>query len=443
MKKAISGNYYKWYALPDLLIVFLFSLSVNASESEAFRPNIVLILTDDQGSVDMNCYGATDLITPNMDALAARGVRFTQFYVAAPVCSPSRAALLTGRYPQRAQLDRNAYGDRGLPPGQLTIAELLKEAGYRTAVFGKWHLGDDSALSPLAQGFDEFFGIRVGCIDNYSHFFYWQGPNRHDLWRNDTEHFENGAYFPDLIVREAQRFIGENKERPFFLYLPFNMPHYPMQAEQPYYDLYPEMKDLNRRRYAAFVSALDERIGRVIKTLDDQQLTGKTIIILLSDNGHSVEERAFGGGGSAGPYRGHKFTLWEGGIRLPCIISWPGTIPQGEVRKQIACSIDLFPTIAGYCGAALPPRRLDGLDIHNLIMSAASVSPHQILYWMKDNNWAVRKGRWKYVSQDEEKLLSDMEKDVTETKNLAAEHPDIVRELTELHMKWVKEVLIQ
>ena len=443
MKKANTLHYFKWSAIPVILLIFCCSPSLAASQTEEVRPNIVLILTDDQGSVDMNCYGATDLITPNMDDLATHGVRFTQFYVAAPVCSPSRAAIMTGRYPQRAQLDQNAWGSRGLPAAQLTIAEMLGQTGYKTAIFGKWHLGDDPSLSPIAQGFGEFLGHKVGCIDNYSHFFYWHGPNRHDLWHNDEEYFEEGTYFPDIIVREARRFLHENKEKPFFLYLPFNMPHYPLQAERKFDALYADMKDPKRRRYAAFVSALDARIGEVIQTLDELHLREKTIIILLSDHGHSVEERAFGGGGSAGPYRGHKFTLWEGGIRIPCIMSWPGKIPEGEIRSQIACSIDLFPTIGRFCGAALPERRLDGKDISPVIMSGKSDSPHQILYWMKDKNWAVRKGRWKYVSQDEEKLLSDMERDVSETKSLAAEYPDIVKELTELHMNWVKDVLIQ
>ncbi|MCP4641280.1 MAG: sulfatase-like hydrolase/transferase, partial [bacterium] len=168
----------------------------SAQGQTAARPNVLLILSDDQGSIDLNCYGATDLITPNLDRLASRGVRFTQFYAGAPVCSPSRACLLTGRYPQRAQLATNAWGDRGMPAAQVTIAEMVRGAGYRTGIFGKWHLGDVLPLSPNEQGFDEFLGHKVGCIDNYSHFFYWSGPNRHDLWRNDEIHWEDGNYFP-------------------------------------------------------------------------------------------------------------------------------------------------------------------------------------------------------------------------------------------------------
>ncbi len=433
----------KRYAVGVFCIIGISLSFLPAANDTLERPNVVLILTDDQGSVDVNCYGAVDLITPNMDKLAVEGVRFTQFYVGAPVCSPSRASLLTGRYPQRAQLARNASRDRGMPSSQVTIAEMLKKTGYCTALFGKWHLGSTLAISPNAQGFDEFLGHKVGCIDNYSHFFYWSGPNRHDLWLNEKEHFEDGNYFPDIVVREAKRFIKDNKDKPFFLYLPFNTPHYPLQAEQKFVDMYKGMKDVKRKRYAAFVTSLDDKIGQVVATLNELNLREKTIVIFLSDHGHSVEERTFGGGGSAGPYRGHKFTLWEGGIRVPCIISWPGHIAKGEVRDQIACSIDLLPTIAKYCQAKLPQRKLDGKDISAIIDSDKTKSPHEILYWMKDKKWAVRKGQWKLVNDDGEPFLSDMSKDVTETKNLASENEGIVGELTELHKDWIKEVVVQ
>jgi len=429
----------------SMMIFALLSISVSlfAVEGTDQHPNVVLILTDDQGSVDVNCYGAKDLITPNMDKLAEEGVRFMQFYVGAPVCSPSRASLLTGRYPQRAQLAHNASPGRGMPASQVTIAEILKEAGYRTALFGKWHLGNELPLSPNAQGFDEFLGHKVGCIDNYSHFFYWNGPNRHDLWLNEKEHFEDGHYFPDIIIREAKRFIEANLDQPFFLYLPFNTPHYPLQAEQKFWQMYKDMKDLRRKRYAAFVTSLDDKIGQVLQLLNELNLREKTIVIFLSDHGHSVEERTFGGGGSAGPYRGHKFTLWEGGIRVPCIISWPGKIPQGGVRNQVTSSIDLLPTIAGYCHADLPDRKIDGNDMRSVIGSEKAPSPHKMLYWMKGKNWAVRKGPWKLVYHEGESFLSNIDADVSETENMANENGDIVGELTDLHQEWVKEVVEQ
>jgi len=414
------------------------------------RPNVIVIFTDDQGTLDLNCYGSKDLHTPNLDALAARGTRFSQFYVAAPVCSPSRAALLTGRYPQRAGLAHNA-GKKGMPPDQLTIAELLRGAGYRTAIFGKWHLGEEPEFSPLAQGFDEFFGHKVGCIDNYSHFFYWHGPNRHDLWRNDEERWEDGSYFPDLIVREAVRFMEANRDRPFFLYLPFNVPHYPLQAQEKFRRLYKDAPE-PRRMYAAFVSTLDEKVGQVLAHVDRLGLRSNTLIVFLSDHGHSTEVRTFGGGGNAGPYRGAKFSLFEGGVRVPCIASLPGRIPEGAVRDQLATSVDWFPTIADLCRVDLPTRRLDGVSLAPILRSGTAPDAHETFHWQLRDQWAVREGDWKLVANGRDPavkgklkgadrlFLSNMRADPTERTNLAAKYPDVVARLKGLHEAWVSEV---
>jgi len=416
-------------------------------------PNVLLIFTDDQGAWDVNCYGAKDLHTPNMDDLARRGVRFTQHYVGAPVCSPSRAALLTGRCPQRAGVPGNVGATNGLPNEQVTIAEVLKKAGYATAIFGKWHLGHGKDTSPLAQGFDEFFGHKNGCIDNYSHYFYWSGPNRHDLWRNDKEIWEPGAFFPDLIVREAKRFLKANGGRPFFMYLPFNMPHYPLQGTEKWRKRYAKLP-APRRMYAEFISTLDEKIGEVLATLDELGLRENTLIVFASDNGHSEEIRSFGGGGSAGPYRGHKFELWEGGIRLPCIAALPGVIPAGEVRGQMATACDWLPTIAAICGAEPPKRKLDGKNILPVLRSADAPSPHEAFHWQSGRMWAVREGKWKLVRENAPRarggrpgkpqqpklFLSDMDADVTEKTNLAPRNPDIVERLRKLHDQWVRDV---
>lgn len=415
------------------------------------RPNVILMLSDDQGTVDVGCYGAADLRTPHLDALAARGVRFTEFYAASTICSPSRGALLTGRYPQRNGLATNAGGGRGLPVDEVTMAEVFKQGGYRTAVFGKWHLGMAEDMAPTRRGFDEFFGHKEGCIDNYSHFFYWAGPNRHDLWRNEDMVREDGAFFPDLMTREALRFLEENRDAPFFLYLPYNLPHYPMQAEPEFESLYDDSLDQPRKRYAAFVSNLDNRIGQVLDKVDALGLRENTILIFLSDNGHSVEERAFFGGGSAGPHRGHKFTLWEGGVRMPCIVSWPGVIPENEVREQTATAMDWLPTLAACCNLSLPDRILDGRDIYDVLQRADAASPHEVLHWMVHEQWAVRKGPWKLVCnvpeitlQDSKipgvaLFLSNLEQDPGESENLADAHPDIVEELTRLHSQWLED----
>ena len=408
-------------------------------------PNVILILSDDQGSVDLNCYGATDLHTPHLDDLAGQGVRFSQFYVGSPICSPSRAALMTGRYPQRAGLDNNAGQERGLPAEQVTMAELLRDAGYRTGLFGKWHLGELPEMLPGSQGFDEFFGHKGGCIDNFSHFFYWSGPNRHDLWRNEEEVYEDGAYFPGLIVREATRFIEENREQPFFLYLPFNIPHYPMQPLLKWREYYAHLEE-PRRRYAALMSTLDEQVGEIVAKVDALGLCEDTIIVFLSDHGHSIEERTFFGGGSSGPYRGHKFTLWEGGIRVPSIISWPGHIPEGQVRDQPCISTDFFPTLAAWCNAPYT-HAVDGQDIRAVIQEDAP-SPHTEFHWQLRDHWAAREGDWKLVVNGDKVenmrddpppapvFLVNVKNDPGERNNLAADHPEMVKRLTALHEAW-------
>lgn len=417
-------------------------------------PNVILIVSDDQGSIDLNCAGATDLDTPSLDSLASRGVRFTQFYAGSCVCSPARATILTGRYPQRAGMPGMAPSRRdrpGMPPEQVTIAEVLKAAGYRTALFGKWHLGTTPATGPNAQGFDEFVGHHSGCIDNYSHFFYWDGPPIHDLWRNETEIWESGTHFSTIIVREAKRFLNENRARPFFMELAFNCPHYPIQGFDHWRKRYEKLAE-PRRSYAAWLSSMDECIGQVLTELDALKLRDNTLILFLPDQGHSTEERANFGGGNAGPYRGAKFSLLEGGIRVPCIISFPGHVPANQVRGQFAAAVDLFPTIADFCGAKLPNRRIDGKTLRPILSDPSAKPAHEVYHWQLGNQWAVRQEDWKLVinandTQYNKKLqgadktfLSNMAQDVTERHNLAAQHPEIVQALTSLHEQWVKEV---
>ncbi len=419
------------------------------------RPNVIVIVTDDQGAADAGCYGAKDILTPNMDAIAAHGVRFTQFYAAAPVCSPSRAGLLTGRYPLRAGLIGNASSQPGgkdaMPGSQVTMAEMFKAAGYATAHIGKWHLGFTPDTLPNAQGFDHSFGHMGGCIDNYSHFFYWQGPNRHDLYRNGTEVHYPGRYFPDLMVEEASQFMEQNRAKPFFVYFALNMPHYPYQGEAKWLERY---KDLPHPRnlYAAFLSSCDERIGTLLKKVDDLGLRERTIVVFQSDNGHSTEERAHFGGGSAGAYRGEKFSLFEGGIHLPGMISWPGHLPEGEVRTQMVHSCDWMPTLAELCGVKLVNADIDGKTIVPVVRSATAPSPHDVLHWHvsggKRPQWAVRQGDWKLISnvrcmsdasltaEDKQLFLANLATDISEKTNLAKQHPDVVQRLGKLHDDW-------
>jgi arylsulfatase A-like enzyme len=399
------------------------------STLSARRPNVIIIFTDDQGTVDMNCYGAKDLVTPNMDGLAKRGVRFTQFYSAAPVCSPSRVGLMTGRTPQHGGLNGNVPLDSvGMPSQQITIAEKMKTAGYATAHIGKWHLGHHKETVPNAQGFDHSFGHLVGCIDNYSHFFYWSGPNKHDLWRNGKEVFHNGEFFPDLMVKEAGEFIDKNKDQPFFIYFALNTPHYPYQGSPKWLEHYRDLP-YPRNLYAAFLSTTDDRIGALLSEIENAGLTNDTIIIFQSDHGASEEVRAHKGGGSAGPHRGAKFSLYEGGIRVPAIISWPGNLPQNEVRNQIATGCDWFPTIMELCKIPAAEHEIDGKSLLPVINSKSARSAHKIFHWKSGNSVAVREGKWKLVMSGKKAELFDLPNDLGESRNLVKEHPEMVEKL--------------
>ena len=402
------------------------------------RPNVVFILSDDQGTVDLNCYGARDLVTPNLDALAAGGVRFTQFYVGAPMCTASRVGLLTGRYVQRA-LDPGT----GIFPAETTLGELFQAAGYRTALFGKWHLGGSPPSDPNSQGFDEFLGHRCGAIDNYSHYNYWGGPApRHALWRDREPYREDGVFLPDLVVRESRRFMERHRDRPFLLFVASNQPHYPLQPEPRFLGQYGHVQDPSRRAYGAAVTSLDDKVGQIVRAIADLGLAQDTIVVFMSDNGHSLEPQAGGGGGSAGPFRGAKPTLWEGGIRVPSIVSWPGHIARGQVRDQMASAMDWLPTLARYCGIDVSPlaldgRALDGRDLSGLIASPGAPSPHEALHWMiVGTYWAVREGRWKLLHRSEGRFLVDLETDPGESANLLAARRDVADRLQAQHEAW-------
>ena len=437
-------------------LVFSVLPAVAAAES---KPNVILVLADDLGSIDLNCYGANDLSTPVLDGLASRGVRFTQFYAAAPVCSPSRAAFITGLYPQRAGVPGNVSsqaGNHGMPAATQTVAELFNANGYVTGHVGKWHLGYTPETMPNGQGFLNSFGHMGGCIDNYSHFFYWQGPNRHDLWENGKEIFRDGEYFPDLMAEEAIQFIDANAERPFMMYWALNTPHYPLQGTDKWRKHYANLNP-PRQMYAAFVSTTDEIIGRVLSHLKKLKLDENTIVIFQSDHGHSQEERTFSGGGSAGPYRGAKFSLFEGGIRVPAMISWPGHIPEGQVRHQMATGCDWLPTVISFCDLDKGKRTFDGKDISDVILSESAESPHRVFHWesgggKNNRQWAVRKGNWKLignpkdtsnkapVTASDRRFLVDLSKSVDEMTNLASQNPDVVKELERLHVEWISNV---
>ncbi len=435
------------------LLSLCFSVSLAPGQS---HPNVIIIYTDDQGSMDLGCYGSRDLHTPHLDALAARGVRFTQMYSPSAICSASRAGLLTGRIPARAGVPGNvssAKGKAGMPTSEVTIAEMLREAGYATGHVGKWHLGYTPETMPNGQGFDYSFGHMGGCIDNYSHFFYWNGPNRHDLWRNGEEIWADGQFFGDLMVDEAKAFVGKEREQPFFLFWAINFPHYPMQGTAKWREVYRHLPS-PRRQYGEFVSTMDEMIGEVLGELASLGIEDNTIVIFQSDHGHSTEERAFFGGGNAGPYRGAKGCLFEGGIRVPSIVAWPGKLPQGEVRDQMVMGCDWFPTIAALCDISLGDQHLDGKAIDQLIKKNGQ-SPHQHLYWRLGNGgkaqWVVRQGDWKLLGhprdnskqgkldpKKDQLFLVNLSRDIAEKRNLAHHDTEKVKALLTLRENYEK-----
>jgi arylsulfatase A-like enzyme len=444
------------------MILLIFLLCGFPAHGSSAQPNILLIYTDDQGSVDAHCYGAKDLATPNMDRLAERGVRFTQMLAPAAICSASRTGLLSGRIPMRSGVPGNvssARGGRGIEPHIYLLPELMRDAGYRTHHVGKWHLGYTDDTMPNGQGFDTSFGHMGGCIDNFSHFFYWAGPNRHDLWRDGKEVWHDGTGFGELMVAEAKAVIDTKDPRPFFIYWAINWPHYPLQGFDQWRKHYAKQGLAHPRdKYAAFVSSMDELIGEVVKHLEEAGKTEDTVIIVQSDHGHSVEERTFGGGGNSGPYRGHKGNFFEGGLRVPSIVSWPGTLPEGEVRDQFVTGCDWFPTLAKWAGARIPtPLKLDGRSIDRVIRSSESPSPHESFFWCSDFSrnkgapWAVRKGEWKLLLNPRDNVqklppgsgtyLVNLKDDVGEQRNLARKQPDKLKELQTLAEKYQQSIL--
>ncbi len=434
-----------------------------AAAADARKPNFIVFLADDLGCHDLGCLGAADLKTPHIDGLASSGARFTNWYAAAPVCAPSRAGLLTGRHPIRAGVPNNGPA---LRPTEHTIASLLRPAGYATGIFGKWHLGSDPDTVPNAHGFDRFTGFHSGCFDYYSHRYYWgerSNPplvNYHDLWRDRTEIFEDGTYSTELFAREAAQFVRDHRARPFFLYVPFNGVHYPMHAPRQYVDRFPGL-DAERRLYAAMLSAVDDGVGQVMRAVREAGLADNTLVMFTGDNGATREARAglnqrAARAGDNGPFRGNTFSAFDGGMHVPMVMSWPGKIPRGELRRQVGSHLDLLPTLLTAAGMPLPAdRRLDGFDALPMAVSGAG-SRHDAIFWSSDGQLAVRRGAWKLVRNgktfdgtpegsqplpgDDALFLSNLEEDPGEARNLRHQNPALTDELLTLAEKWLEDV---
>ncbi len=413
-----------------------------ARAAPASQPNIVLIVADDLGYGELGCQGNPQIPTPNIDSIARNGVRFTNGYVTAPLCSPSRAGLMTGRYQTRFGHELNPIGLKnklpnvGLPLTEKTIADHLKTAGYHTGCFGKWHLGGTEKYHPLNRGFDEFFGFL-----HEGHFYVpppYRGVSSH-LRENEPpyddqnpllrgrEPVEEKEYLTEVLGREAVSFIDRNRNRPFFLYLPFNAIHSPMQASAFYMKRFTSIADDHRRVFAAMLSALDDAIGAVLRKLD-----ANTLVIFISDNGGPVEELT----SSNEPLHGQKGQMYDGGIRIPFMLEWKGRIKGGRTIDAPVISCDLLPTIlAAATLQPLPNIAFDGVDLLPFLRGQTKRPPHETLFWRMGASKALRKGNWKMVTQPQRGKtaaaeLFDLSTDMSERKNRAQTHPEILADLT-------------
>ncbi|MFP6764269.1 MAG: sulfatase-like hydrolase/transferase [Planctomycetaceae bacterium] len=443
------------HAFPFWLIaVVSLTLLPEVDAASATRPNVVLMLIDNVGYGDIGCYGNPVIRTPHIDRLAAQGVRCTDFYVVTSSCTPSRGALLTGRYPLRNGLTHQLSRDEnwtgvGLPHSEKILPQYLKDAGYISACFGKWNLGFARGSRPTERGFDEFFGCRSGNIDYYTHIYNGQD----DMYRG-TEQVDATGYSTDLFADAACEFIERNAGRPFFAYVPFNAAHVPnpknkapgepaiWQAPARHFEIYgydPDSTDPNEG-YHAVMSALDAAIGRVIKRLDDLGLRENTLVMLISDNGASVNPNLELETGTNGPFRGGRVQVYEGGIRTACVIRWPGKVKPGTVCHELVANIDILPTILQAAGVPVPTDRvIDGRDTAGTL-AGDSRSPHETLFFVFREYSGARQGRWKIVRENRAKPfeLYDLNTDPGEVIDRAKQKPEIYRGLTGSFEQWQK-----
>jgi len=389
------------------------------------KPNFVVVFTDDQGYADVGCFGAKGFETLNLDQMAAEGAKFTSFYSAAPVCTPARAALLTGCYPMRVSIPRVLFprDNIGLNPDEITIADILKTRGYATCCIGKWHLGHLPAFLPMRQGFDYYFGIPysndmdpVVLVEDEETIE--RKPDQSQLTRRYTE--------------KAVEFIKKNKDRPFFLYLPHTMPHVPLYVSD-------KFKGKSKQGlYGDVIMELDWSVGQILETIKQLGIDEKTLVIFTSDNGPWLSKGEHGG--SAKPLRDGKFATYEGGMREPCIMRWPGEIPAGTVCSEMATTMDFLPTFAKLAGARVPADRIiDGKDISALMTNPKAKTPYKALfYYFESQLGAVRSGQWKLIMERKRgkktipAALYNLEQDIAEQYDVSAQHPAIVRRLAEL-----------
>ena len=428
-----------------LLVGCALALAVDAQQDSRARPNVLLIITDDMGWADLGAYGATDIRTPSIDGLAREGIRLTDFYANGTTCTPTRAALISGRYQQRFGLETPLgsapAGQRGLPATGNSLPQLLKDNGYATALIGKWHLGYGPEQSPNAHGFDYFFGLKSGYHDYYTHN---GGDGRPDLWENDRP-IESEGYTTDLVTERAIRFIEQHAREPFFLDIAYNAPHWPYQVPG-----HPSVAPGNARHvmpqepgassradYVAMVEHVDRRVGDVLAALERLQIADDTIVIFTNDNGGEWLS-------SNEPLSGRKWLVWEGGIRVPALVRWPGRIPAGTVSDQVGITMDLTASILAVTATPVPAQAaLDGMNLFP-IWEAKSPKVERTLFWRSGApnrpQTAVRRGDWKLLVDGGHSFVFNLRTDMSERHDLASQRQDIAQALWPLLKAWEQEV---
>ena len=409
-----------------------------AATAAGAAPNVVLIVSDDQGYADISCYAHPDEVqTPNLDRIAREGARMTSGYASCPVCAPTRAGLLTGRYQQRFGFYTAADSRAGLPTSETTLAEILGDHGYATGVFGKWHLGYAPPFRPLERGFDTFYGF-LGH-GGHDYFDLAISDDVRSIYRNRSP-IDDTGYLTRNITKEAIAFIEEERGRPFFAYVPYNAVHNPLQAPQDYVRRYSN-PDPQRNTYLAMLAIMDEGVGAILDTLDRLDLSDDTLVIFFSDNGGARGTTA-----NNGALRNFKHSVYEGGLRVPFLVRWPGRIPAGTVSDEPVISIDVFATVLAAAGIEPPDElQLDSRDMLLALAGRLDRPLHEALYWNwidkdSDTGWAIRKGRWKLLADKGGIELYDLKADIGETRNLASNQSMIVQTLLAKYKNWQSQL---
>ncbi len=418
-----------------VLFPLLLVLNLPVNTVGADRPNVIVFLSDDVGWGEYGFQGATDIPTPNIDSIAKNGVRFTQGYVSGPYCSPTRAGLMTGRYQTRFGHEFNSTARRsGLPLAETTIANRLKALGYETCAVGKWHLGGGPEFRPMERGFDEFYGTLANTP-----FFH---PNQFVDSRVSPDVqpvTDDKFYTTDAYAERVVDWLEQHKAGPWFVYVPFNAQHAPLQAPQKYLDRFPDVADEKRQLFSAMMSAMDDAVGRVLGKVRDLGQEENTLVWFLSDNGGPTASTT----SRNGPLRGFKATTWEGGVRVPFCAQWKGTLPAGKTYEHPIIQLDILPTCLAAAGGEIDPAwKLDGVNLLPYLSGENKSRPHETLYWRFGEQWAIRHGDLKLLEGrggSGKPELYDLAKDIGESKDLAASHAAQAAELQGLWDAWNAE----